>query len=107
APATVRATWTAPEDGVAYVGIAASGNESGSHEPVSLYGDLNPKPSPYTLRIRAEGGAPPEGASPQPMRRVEAKAGNGFPAAGELAVPGMAATDLKLGEVVFYQFKVE
>ena len=41
------------------------------------------------------------------MPRLDAKPGSGFQEAGQLSVSGMAATDLKLGEVVFYRLKVK
>src|SRR5205085_3953605 len=59
-------------------------------------------PATYTLRIRHDGG--PEGVQPVP-RLSEVKPGAGFPAAGAMEVPGMAAADLKLDEVVFYKVK--
>jgi len=104
-PNTVRATWRATADGVAYVGISASDNHDRSDSPVSLYGELNPKPSPYTLRIRLTGEA--TGEAPRPLVRMEAKPGNGFGSAGELSAPGVAAADIKLGEVLFYRLPVK
>jgi hypothetical protein len=104
-PNTVRAIWTCPADGVAHVGIAASDNHDGSGVFNELYKDLNPKPSPYTLRIRLEGDA--TGDAPQPLARLETKPGSGFDSAGELKLAGQAAADLKLGEVFFYRLSVQ
>jgi hypothetical protein len=71
-----------------------------------LYGNLNPKPSPYALTIKVDGEAAATG-TPQPLARSESKAGNGFGEAGELADPSLTTTDLKLGEVVFYRLNVK
>jgi hypothetical protein len=103
---TFRATWTAPADGMAYVAISASDNHDGRGGPIALYGDLNPKPSPYTLTIKVAGEAA-EGGAPQAVAPSGAKAGNGFAQAGEMTVPSLAGADLKLGEVVFYRLKVK
>ena len=101
-----RVTWTVPADGMVYVAIAASDNHGQEGHPVSLYGNLNPKPSPYTLTIKVDGEAAATGA-PQPLARSETKAGNGLGEAGELADPSLTTTDLKLGEVVFYRVNVK
>jgi hypothetical protein len=102
---SLRATWTAPDDTVAYVTVAASDNHNANGTPGSLYRELHPKPSSYTLTIRVAGESASEGSSSPSEPRSEVKAGNGFAQAGELSVPGMAAADLKLGEVVFYRLK--
>ena len=61
---SLRATWTAPEDIVVCVAIAASGNHNKDGGPGSLYKELHPKPSEYTLTIRVTGDA--AGASRRP-----------------------------------------
>jgi len=100
-PATVRATYTADSNQVVTVGIAASYNLSPSND---VYGDF-PKPSPYKLRLRVEGEA--AGGQAQPVPRLDVPPGNGFESAGVLQAPGLTATDLKLGEVVFYRTAVK
>jgi hypothetical protein len=102
APASVRATWTADYDGLAYIAISASDNHDsakGYGNSVSVYDPKDPKPSAYTLRIRREGDA----GEAESVPRLQVEAGNGFDQAGELTSPGLAATDLKVGEVVFYR----
>jgi Mg-chelatase subunit ChlD len=102
---TLRATWAPKTSGVAYVAIAASDNHDGPGSPASLYPENTvPRPSPYTLRIRVEGAG--AGEPPAPIAVASSQAGAGFAQAGELAIPSMAADDLKLGEVAFYRTSV-
>jgi hypothetical protein len=102
-PSSVRALWTPETDGWVYVAVAASDNHNGNGEPVTVDDGAKVKGATYTLKIKHEGTA----EAGQPLKRLNAKAGAAFDAAGELEAPGMAATDLKLGEVVFYRFKAE
>ncbi len=106
-PATLRATWTADLDGVAYIAIAASDNhDAGDGAPVELYGEMNPKPSPYTLKVKIEGEAA-AGEAGSSIGRSDRAGGAGFNAAAELISPALAASDLKLGETSFYRFAVK
>src|SRR6266446_1176716 len=107
-PATLRATWTADLDGAAYIAIAASDNHSrGDGAPVELYGEKNPKPSPYTLKIKIEGVAAAAGEVAASIARSETAGGAGFNSAAELKAPALATSDLKLGETSFYKFAVK
>ena len=107
-PATLRATWTADLDGAAYIAIAASDNhETGNGAPVELYGEMNPKPSPYTLKIKIGGEAAAAGEVASSIARSETAGGAGLNAAAELKVPALATSDLKLGETSFYKFAVK
>ena len=107
-PATLRATWTADLDGAAYIAIAASDNhDTGDGAPVELYREMNPKPSPYTLKIKIEGEAAAAGEVAASIARSETAGGAGFNAATELKVPALATSDLKLGETSFYKFAVK
>ena len=101
---TLRALWTAPADDLAFVAIAASDNHDGAGNPISVYPDNKvPQPSAYSLRLRVEGDAAPEGEPPGPVPTAAVKPGAGFDQAGKLPVPSMAGADLKLGEVIFYR----
>jgi hypothetical protein len=102
-PSSVRALWTPETDGWAYIAVAASDNHNGSGEPVPPDDGAKIKGATYTLKIKHEGTA----EAGQPLKRLAAKAGAAFDAAGELEAGGMAAADLKLGEVIFYRFKAE
>ena len=107
-PATLRATWTADLDGTAYIAIAASDNHgAGDGGPVELYGEMNPKPSPYTLKVKIEGEAASAGEAAAAIARSDTAGGAGFNAAAELNVPALATSDLKLGETSFYKFAVK
>ncbi len=107
-PATLRATWTADLDGPAYIAIAASDNhDTGDGAPVELYREMNPKPSPYTLKIKIEGEAASVGEAVAAIARSDTAGGAGFNAATELKVPALATSDLKLGETSFYKFAVK
>ncbi len=97
-PATLRATWTADLDGPAYIAIAASDNHgAGDSAPVELYGEQNPKPSPYTLKIKLSGEVA-AGEAGATIARSLAAGGAGFDAAAELKAPALATSDIKLGE---------
>jgi len=107
-PATLRATWTADLDGAAYIAIAASDNHSsGDGAPVELYREMNPKPSPYTLKIKIEGEAAAGGEVAASIAHSETAGGAGFNSAAELKTPTLATSDLKLGETSFYKFAVK
>lgn len=105
-PVTVRATWTADNDGPAYVAVSASGNEDNRHLPAPLYKVMNPKPSPYTLKIKVEGDTAVAAATPQ-IARAQIAGGAGFGVAASLTPPALASSDLKLGETAFYKFPVK
>jgi len=106
---TLRSTCNAPADGFVYVGVAASDNtKADGFTPEKLYPeDFKPKPSQYSLRIRLGDATGESAAQPAEISVSSASAGNGFAQAGELAAPSMAATDIKVGEVVFYKTKVK
>jgi Mg-chelatase subunit ChlD len=106
---TLRAACNAPADGFVYIGIAASDNTrddgimQGEIEPA----DFKPKPSAYALRIRLGDAAAESGTAPAEIPVAAVTAGNAFGQAGELTSPSIAATDIKVGEVVFYKAKVK
>ena len=106
-PVSFRATWTADRDGPAYIAVAASDNHDTGDAPVELYKNLNPDPSPYTLKIKVEGAGPGETASTSSLSRVEKTGGNGLDSAAELKPPALASSDLKLGETAFFKFPVK
>ena len=104
---TWKALWQAPEDTLAYVAVAASD----THNPKGKHGllypeDLQVAPSAYTLTLKLAGDASPTGEGPAPLPRLNTPAGNGFAQAGELTVPGLANSDIKLHEVLFFKAKV-
>src|SRR5437588_4520284 len=106
-PATVRATWTADVDGPAYVTIAASDNHDKHGEPKDVYKPKDPKPSPYTLKIKIEGEMADTGKPAASLARVATAGGAGFGSAAELKAPSLATADLKIGETAFYKFPVK
>jgi hypothetical protein len=108
-PVSLRATWTAELDGLAYVGIAASDNhEKQDGAPVAIYPDgTTPNPSPYTLKIKIEGETASEGLPAAAIARSERAGGTGFTSATELAPPALATADLKIDETAFYKFAVK
>ncbi len=105
-PATVRATWTADVDGPAYIAIAASDNHDKEGRPHDARPD-NPKPSPYTLKIKVEGESAGGDNTAVAIAHTETAGGAGFNAAVELKVPALATSDIKLEEVAFYKFAVK
>ena len=106
-PATVRATWTAESDGLAYIAIAASDNHDKDGEPKDVYKPKDPKPSPYTLKIKIEGETADTGEPAASLARVATAGGAGFGSAAELKAPSVATSDLKIGETAFYKFPVK
>jgi hypothetical protein len=106
-PATIRATWTADVDGPAYVTIAASDNHDKHGEPKDVYKPKDPKPSPYTLKIKIEGETADTGKPAASLGRVATAGGAGFSSAAELKAPSVATSDLKIGETAFYKFPVK
>ena len=105
-PATVRATWTAESDGLAYVAIAASDNHDKNGGPKDVLKPKDPKPSPYTLKIKIEGETADTGEPAASLARVTTAGGAGFGSAAELKAPSVATSDLKIGETAFYKFPV-
>lgn len=102
APSTVRATWTAPSDGFAYVSIASSANyDSWLREEGDLVNKA-PSPSPYTLRLRLDG----EAVVVDAPKVISVKAGNNYDAAGLISESGMIVGDLKYGESAFFTINV-
>jgi hypothetical protein len=106
-PATVRATWTAESDGLVYVAIAASDNHDKHGEPNGVYKPKDPKPSPYTLKIKIEGEMADTGEPAASLARVATAGGAGLSSAAELKAPSVATSDLKIGETAFYKFPVK
>lgn len=108
-PVTLRATWIADVDGIAYVAIAASDNhETGDGAPVAIYPDgTTPNPSPYTLKMKIEGETTAAGEVAASIAHSETAGGAGFNAAAELKPPALITSDLKLGETSFYKFAVK
>jgi Mg-chelatase subunit ChlD len=106
-PATVRATWTADVDGPVYITIAASDNHDKGGEPKDVYKPKDPKPSPYTLKIKIEGETTNTGEPAASLARVATAGGAGFSSAAELKAPSVATSDLKIGETAFYKFPVK
>ena len=106
-PATVRATWTAEVDGPAYITIAASDNHDKGGEPKDVYKPKDPKPSPYTLKIKIEGETTDTGEPAASLARVATAGGAGLSSAAELKAPSVATSDLKIGETAFYKFPVK
>jgi hypothetical protein len=106
-PATVRATWTAESDGLAYIAIAASDNHDKQGEPKDVLNPKDPKPSPYTLKIKIEGETAETAEAAPTLARVATAGGAGFGAAVELKAPSLATSDLKIGETAFYKVAVK
>ncbi len=106
-PATVRAIWTADVDGPAYITIAASDNHDKGGEPKDVYKPKDPKPSPYTLKIKIEGEKADTSEPAASLARVATAGGAGFSSAAELKAPSVATSDLKIGETAFYKFPVK
>src|SRR6266481_8068248 len=102
-PATVRATWTPESDGLVYVVIAASDNHDKGGEPNGVYKPKDPKPSPYTLKIKIEGETTDTGEPAASLARVATAGGAGLSSAAELKAPSVATSDLKIGETAFYK----
>jgi len=104
---TWKALWQAPEDTLAYVAVAASD----THNPKGKHGFVYPEnaqvaPSAYTLTLKLAGDVSSAGEGPASLPRLKAAAGNGFGQAGELTIPGLANSDIKLQEVSFFKAKV-
>ena len=106
-PATLRATWTAESDGLAYIAIAASDNHDKHGEPKDVLNPKDPKPSPYTLRVKIEGETVDTGEPAASLVRVATAGGAGFGSSAELKAPSLATSDLKIGETAFYKFPVK
>jgi Ca-activated chloride channel family protein len=106
-PATVRATWTAESDGLGYVAIGASDNHDKDGGPKEVYKPKDPKPSPYTLKIKIEGETADTGEQAASLARVATAGGAGFGSAAELKAPSLATSDLKIDETAFYKFPVK
>jgi hypothetical protein len=106
-PATVRATWTAESDGAAYIAIAASYNEDKDGTPYEPGNPKNPKPSPYTLKVKIEGESTETPAAAGAISRTETAGGAGLNAAAELKAPALVTSDVKIGETAFYKFAVK
>src|SRR4051812_39752842 len=94
-PATVRATWTAESDGAAYIAIAASYNEDKDGTPYEPGNPKNPKPSPYTLKVKIEGESTETPAAAGAISRTETAGGAGLNAAAELKAPALVTSDVK------------
>ena len=106
-PATIRTTWTADLSGPVYIAISASDNHSKRGHPVNPYKPKDPKPSPYTLKVKVEGETAETGESSPSIARVETAGGAGLSAAAQLKPPTLATSDLKIGENAFYKFSVK
>ena len=104
-PVTLRATWTADADGPVYVAIAASDNHAKDGKPVPPQKD--PKPSPFTLKLKVEGENTATPAVAPSIARSEVAGGSGFNGATDLNPPILVTNDLKLGEAAFYKFAVK
>jgi len=106
---TLRAACNATTDGFVYIAIAAGDNtRDDGIMPGEMYpADFKPKPSAYALRIRLGDAAGDSGAAPAEIPVAAVAAGNAFGQAGDLTCPSIAATDIKVGEVVFYKTKVK
>lgn len=102
APLTLRATWVAANDGIAYVCIAASANYDGWNRDEGPL-DVKPEPSAYTLKIRAEGD-PGAGTA---LKKLDAKPGSNFASAGSLTASGIVPGDIKYGESAFFSAPVQ
>jgi hypothetical protein len=102
APLTLRATWVAENDGIAYVCIAASANYDGWNRDEGAL-DAKPEPSAYTLKIRTEGDL---GAGTAP-KKLDAKPGSNFASAGSLTESGIVPGDIKYGESAFFSAPVQ
>jgi Mg-chelatase subunit ChlD len=102
APLTLRATWAAENDGIAYVCIAASANyDSWNRDEGAL--DTKPEPSAYTLKVRAEG-EPGVGTAP---KKLDTKPGTNFATAGGITDSGIIPGDIKYGESAFFSAPVQ
>jgi Mg-chelatase subunit ChlD len=102
APITMRATWVAENDGIAYVCIAASANYDGWDRDEGPL-DVKPEPSAYTLKLRAEG----EASVATAPKRLDAKPGSNFASAGSITESGIAPGDIKYGESAFFSAPVQ
>jgi hypothetical protein len=116
-PVTIRATWTADADGVAYVGIGATDNYdkftegpklpyTGRDTNIKYFWQAGIAPSPYTLRIRVEAEAAAAAAA-APIPSATIAGGNGYNNAAGITPPAIAVGDLKLGETAFYKTSVK
>jgi hypothetical protein len=102
APLTLRATWAAENDGIAYVCIAASANYDGWNRDEGAL-DTKPEPSAYTLKVRAEG-EPGVGTAP---KKLDTKPGRNFATAGSITDSGIIPGDIKYGESAFFSALVQ
>ena len=102
APLTLRATWAAENDGIAYVCIAASANYDGWNRDEGEL-DKKPEPSAYTLKVRAEGEA---GTGTAP-KKLDTKPGSNFASAGNITESGIIPGDIKHGESAFFSAPVQ
>ena len=95
--------WVPAEDGYVYVGIGATDNHRNltRFSPIPVSGP-KPKPSAYTLEI-AGAAAEPTGTV---VARRDVEPGEQRRTAGTIEAPGMATTDLKIGEAVWYKLRV-
>jgi hypothetical protein len=100
APLTLRATWTAENEGFAYVCIAASANYDGWDRDEGPL-DKKAEPSAYTLKIKSEGGA-----SATRSKKLDTKPGSNFASAGSVTESGIMAGDIKYGESAFFSAPV-
>jgi hypothetical protein len=97
-PVSLRATWTAGHDGMAFVCVSTGANYFYVNEEGTL--KTPPAPSPYTLKLRLEGEA--GGTPPVAAKVLKVKGGSDFDSAGPIDGSGLVAGDLKYGESVYF-----
>lgn len=103
APLTLRATWVAENDGIAYVCVAASANYDGWNRDEGAL-DKKPEPSAYTLKIKSESEAATGVVGP---KKLDAKPGSNFASAGSITESGIVPGDIKYGESAFFSTPVQ
>lgn len=105
-PVTIRTTWAAESDGVAYVSIGSSKNYDSWGREDAEPDNKNPAPSQYTLKMRVEGEATGQGTIEAP-KTLDAKAGTNYATAGVIQGLGIVIGDVKFGESAFYSVAVK
>jgi hypothetical protein len=105
-PVTLRTTWAAESDGMAYVSIGSSKNYDNWGREDAEPDNKNPAPSPYTLKLRVEGEAAGQGTIEEP-KTLDVKAGSNYATAGTIPGLGIVIGDIKFGESAFYSVAVK
>ena len=100
-PVSLRASWIADQDGMAFVCVSTGPNYFHVDEEGGL--KTSPAPSPYSLKIRLEGAA--GGVPPVAAKVLKIKRGSNYETAGPVSGSGLIAEDLKYGESAYFSIE--